>query len=35
MARPRRIPDWAVAAVAAALLVALGVLSADDARGAL
>ncbi len=35
MARPRRIPDWAVAAVSAALLVALGVLSADDARGAL
>jgi len=35
MARPRRIPDWAVAAVTAGLLVALGVLSADDARGAL
>ncbi len=35
MARPRRIPDWAVAAACAALLVALGVLSADDARGAL
>jgi arsenical pump membrane protein len=35
MARPRRIPDWAVAAAAAALLVILGVLSADDARGAL
>jgi arsenical pump membrane protein len=35
MARPGRIPDWAVAATAAALLVVLGVLSADDARGAL
>ena len=35
MARPGRIPDWAVAAGAAGLLVALGVLSAADARGAL
>jgi arsenical pump membrane protein len=35
MARPRRIPDWAVATVAAALLVTLGVLSADGARAAL
>jgi arsenical pump membrane protein len=35
MARPRRIPDWAVAAAAAALLVAVGVLTPHDARGAL
>jgi arsenical pump membrane protein len=35
MARPRRIPDWAVAAAAAGLLVVLGVESADDARSAL
>lgn len=33
--RPRRLPDWAVAAVAAALLVALGVVSPGDARDAL
>jgi arsenical pump membrane protein len=35
MARPRRVPDWAVAAAAAALLLALGVLSPHQARGAL
>ena len=35
MARPRRVPDWAVAAVAAALLVAVGVLSPRGARDAL
>jgi arsenical pump membrane protein len=35
MAAPRRVPDWAVAAVAAALLVAVGVLSPHEARGAL
>ena len=34
VARPRLAPDWAVAAVAAGLLVATGVLSADDARSA-
>src|SRR3954470_20459093 len=34
IARPRFAPDWAVAAVAAALLVATGVLSVDDARDA-
>ena len=34
VARPRLAPDWAVAAVAAALLVATGVLSAGDARSA-
>ena len=35
MARPRRVPDWAVAAIAAALLVAVGVLSPRGARDAL
>src|SRR3954462_2657387 len=34
IARPRLAPDWAVAAAAAALLVATGVLSSDDARDA-
>jgi arsenical pump membrane protein len=34
IARPRFAPDWAVAAVAATLLVATGVLSVDDARDA-
>jgi len=34
IARPRFAPDWAVAAVAALLLVATGVLSVDDARDA-
>jgi arsenical pump membrane protein len=34
IARPRFAPDWAVAAVAALLLVATGVLSTDDARDA-
>jgi arsenical pump membrane protein len=34
VARPRYAPDWAVAAVAAGLLVATGVLSAGDARSA-
>jgi arsenical pump membrane protein len=34
VARPRLAPDWAVAAVAAVLLVATGVLSLDDARDA-
>jgi arsenical pump membrane protein len=34
IARPRLAPDWAVAAAAALLLVATGVLSADDARDA-
>jgi len=34
VARPRLAPDWAVAAVAAGLLVATGVLSAGDARSA-
>jgi arsenical pump membrane protein len=34
IARPRFAPDWAVAAVAALLLVATGVLTADDARDA-
>jgi arsenical pump membrane protein len=34
IARPPYAPDWAVAAVAAALLVATGVLSPADARGA-
>jgi arsenical pump membrane protein len=34
IARPRLAPDWAVAAVAAGLLVATGVLSAGDARSA-
>ncbi len=32
VARPRRAPDWAVAAIGAALLVALGVLTPDDVR---
>ena len=35
MAPPGRVPDWAVAAGAAAVLVAAGVLSPADARGAL
>ena len=35
MARPRRVPDWAVAAAAAALLVAVGAESPRAARGAL
>jgi di/tricarboxylate transporter len=35
VARPRLAPDWAVATIAAALLVVTGVLSLDDARGAL
>ena len=35
MARPGRVPDWAVAAACAAVLVAAGVLSPDDARDAL
>jgi arsenical pump membrane protein len=35
MARPRRVPDWAIAAIAAALLVAAGVLSPRQARDAL
>jgi arsenical pump membrane protein len=34
IARPRRAPDWAVAAGAAVALVATGVLSLDDARSA-
>ena len=34
VARPRLAPDWAVATVAAVLLVATGVLSLDDARDA-
>jgi len=34
VARPRLAPDWAVATVAAILLVATGVLSLDDARDA-
>src|SRR5919199_102116 len=34
IARPRLAPDWAVAALCAAALVATGVLSADDARDA-
>src|SRR4051794_21379494 len=34
IARPRLAPDWAVAAGAALLLVATGVLSAGDARDA-
>jgi arsenical pump membrane protein len=34
VARPRFAPDWVVAAVAALLLVATGVLSVDDARHA-
>ena len=35
MAPPGRVPDWAVAAACAAVLVAAGVLSPADARGAL
>jgi arsenical pump membrane protein len=35
MARPRRVPDWAVAAAAAALLVAVGASSPREARDAL
>jgi arsenical pump membrane protein len=35
IARPRRAPDWVIAAGAAALLVGLGVVSAHDARAAL
>src|SRR4051794_41868777 len=34
VARPRLAPDWAVAAACAVALVASGVLSLDDARGA-